>query len=538
MKRVSSVNSLLNYSFSTSTSFSPNGTGKSITNVYGRVLQLIELYRLDPFPEVARMANLIFNDIHSKAFTLKDANSMSSFSELDSPNHRQSYISNESPLMTSGNSSEYTKSTSRTSTPVREAPKHHSGRVSVSAISSPYLPHSSNYNSFMTQYTMKRTIFGRDPASEDFVKHREHKNGISESKNYEIHRSTNSFSELQACRKPLVHTSFVDWCTKHFCQPCSHSGICGCTNIELSQASLVSEWRSSLLKKYYHKAKRELENNSARYGNEMVLQKKNVEAHLVALHPFEKFVVYANAHNFSVWNYGSKVDSEPTAKFSNETPSAKITDLQLINTHENALLMVASDNGSIKVWRDLLPTTFPDISPDGNTFRVSPQLSTAFFMFEDIPFRCSDRSNHLVLCWDQQSQRILAGGDHKFVRLWDANKEMKVRDILIDTDSVTSLSTDYDHLICAGCEDGAVRLMDDRQKSCQVFAFNDRNGAIVNAKIWPVTYSESINIVSGNRSGQVCWYDKRLPNKALRMETTGQPMTAMNFHENTDVFAW
>lgn len=199
--------------------------------------------------------------------------------------------------------------------------------------------------------------------------------------------------------------------------------------------------------------------------------------------------------------------------------------------------MVAADNGSIKVWRDLLPTTFPNLSPDNAAFTLSPQLSTAFFMFEDMPFRSLDRSNLLVLSWDQRKQRIAAGGDHKYVRLWDANKEMKVRDILTDTDSITSLSTDHGHLICAGGEDGAVRLFDDRQKSSQVFSFNDRNGPIVNAKIWPESYSESINIVSGNRSGQVCWYDKRLPNKALRVESTGLPMTAMNFHENTDVFA-
>src|SRR5699024_1856863 len=116
-----------------------------------------------PFPEVAKMADLIFNDIISKAFTLRDNTAESSVSEPDSLNNRQSYISSESPLPSENHNSEFTKSTSRTSTPVREtgrsggAGKHHSGRVSVSALSSPYLPHSHNYNQFMNQYTLKRT---------------------------------------------------------------------------------------------------------------------------------------------------------------------------------------------------------------------------------------------------------------------------------------------------------------------------------------------------------------------------------------------
>src|SRR5699024_11039536 len=111
------------------------------------------------------------------------------------------------PLPSENHNSEFTKSTSRTSTPVREtgrsggAGKHHSGRVSVSALSSPYLPHSHNYNQFMNQYTLKRTIFGRDPTAEDLSEHREHTGTMREPKDCEMQHSSNSFSELQACRK-------------------------------------------------------------------------------------------------------------------------------------------------------------------------------------------------------------------------------------------------------------------------------------------------------------------------------------------------
>ena len=427
IKRVSSVNSLLNYNNSTSILSS-----KSLTNVYSRVWQLIELYKVDPYPEVFRMANFIFDEIYSKAFT-RETNSSLFISEQDSssPIHRQSYFSRESPTMVSESESENNKY-SRTSTPVRETAKHHSGRVSVSALSSPYLPHSTNYYNFMTQFTMKRTIFGREPMLEDFSE----RNGSRETKDSN-NQSNLSFSELPSCRKPLVHTAFVDWCTKHFCQPCSQSGMC-CSNIELSQSDVVGEWKSSLLKKYYEKTKRELENTSNfKNGNEIVIQRKNIEANLLSFHPFEKSVVFSNANTFSVWNYTLKADTEPV-KFSNENHDAKITDLQLINTHNKALLMTASDNGSIKIWRDIFPTTFSNVCPNDNASLVVPQLSTAFFMFEDK----STERNNLLLSWDQSKLRIIAGGEHKYLRLWDANKEMKIRDIT-NTDFITSLSTDY-----------------------------------------------------------------------------------------------
>lgn len=409
--------------------------------------------------------------------------------------------------------------------------------------------------------------------------------------------------ELQACRKPLVSTGFIDWCTKHFCQPCSHLGICSCaSSVEItSQGDMVAEWRSSMLRRYYRKIRADLEGQhhsrstggSSSASPEVIVQRRGAEASLLALHPFEKSLVSASGSSYSVWNYGQQ-----RGQYSNELPQlltattysndtnayviesggggARITDLKLINTHDRGLVMVAAEDSSVKVWADLLPTTFSSLCPEegeetvaGNSVKnggrstLTPRLATAFFIFEDGPLGSGagapsssssgggvyQRSARLRLWWEQCQQRLVAGGEHRFVRLWDANRETKIRDIvtgMADYAAVTSLASDYHHLICVGGEDGSVRLFDDRQKSNAAQIYSDRNSPIVNAMIWPGgggggggglgSADNAIHLVSGNRSGDICWYDRRSP-KAVRIESNAAPMTAMDFHENTDVFA-
>ncbi|KAJ6220879.1 hypothetical protein RDWZM_006691 [Blomia tropicalis] len=556
MKRVSSVSSIQSYGNS-SAGFLNSGTTTAAT-VFGRVWQVIELCLVDPYPEVAEMASLIFHDIGSKAFirALKEVKDMqTTSSKSGSPSnqehsesyhrHRQESPSSESQIL---DSCESYKSSSQTLTTNRGAPKHHSGRVSVSGTSSPYLPNSSNYNSFVTQYATKRSMLMRDTTAtmaEEMTETigRQHNGIISNRGDRNDLSESSSFSESsQVCRKPLVQTSYIDWCTKHFCEPCSHSGssVCGCTNIEMSQNDLVGEWRFQLLKRYYQKSRKELiDSPIIQNGQELVKRHRSIDANFSVFHPYEKCIVCAGSNHFSVWNYQTQPETEILTQFSNGGVTEIITDLHLINAHDKALIMLASDDGAVKIWRDVLPTTFANISVNDTKYSIEPKLSSAFFMFEDIPIRSPERSRNLILSWNQRTQNIIAGGDHRLIRLWDATKEMKIRDIMTGSDTIASLSTDGNHLICVGCDDGVIRIFDDRQRSnsSQVYSINDRNGAILNAKIWPENQSDSINIVAGKRSGQVCWYDQRFTCKAVRVESMNAQMTAMSFHDNTPIFA-
>lgn len=60
-------------------------------------------------------------------------------------------------------------------------------------------------------------------------------------------------------------------------------------------------------------------------------------------------------------------------------------------------------------------------------------------------FSASIGYSGLRINWDQRSQTLLAGGDTRIVRVWDADSELKLADISTGTDAcINSLSVDHD----------------------------------------------------------------------------------------------
>ena len=150
IKRVNSSTSLCNL---------PNNMSSSsisaIPNVYRTVWDLITNYASDPYPEVALMAQTVVDEMKSRVTqphnaydSLKESNSEQSLSEPNSPNNLQSYMS-ESPNSNAGHS--------RNTTPVRESLSA-SNRININ---SPF-PHLQQYTTFITPYSRKRYIFGRE----------------------------------------------------------------------------------------------------------------------------------------------------------------------------------------------------------------------------------------------------------------------------------------------------------------------------------------------------------------------------------------
>lgn len=500
------MSSLSNFGNSFSSIYSTNLVSHSLSSVYMKVWQLVDLYTLDPYPEVALMAQDIYYEIRQR---VSDNNSESSLSEPGSPN-RQSYLSSDS--------------FNKEKAPVPQP----SGRRSVSALSSPYLANTNN--PVNQKYTLKRTMFGKEPHPDDVLVPRPR----TSSRNSRVDKSTSE--SINACRKPIVHTNFVDWCTKQFSQPCSHLlGVCDCTNMESPHQDYIASWRNDLLRQYYFKCKKQLSSANHSIDFKIAGSLSYSETRHFAFHPFDKSAIVCDKYNFSLWNY---LDGTiQTHSNMNTDALASISDIQMINTHERALLMVACDDGSIKVWRDVFPYTFYNIHPEDVDTSFSPKLSTSFFIFEDMN-KNTVKEKILILDWNQRKETLLAAGDNKFIRIWDAKQERKVRDIISASEVVTSICSDYDHLICAGCSEGVVRLFDDRNASNRpVISLNDSTGSIVKAHIWPESQSHCINIVTGNQSGDIRFYDKRFP-KAVRHESMGSSITAMAFHQHTGVFAW
>ncbi|CAG2228666.1 RAPTOR [Mytilus edulis] len=145
--------------------------------------------------------------------------------------------------------------------------------------------------------------------------------------------------------------------------------------------------------------------------------------------------------------------------------SSKISTMEFVNPHDNTLLLYGSDDGAVRIWRNCLSENSD-----------SKELVTAFqAITEPIPLT---KGSGLVIDWEQESGRLLASGDVRYIRVWDSVTELKLQDIPTGADScVTSLASDSDgrSLVIAGCGDGTVRLFDRRlaPTECRVMTLRE-----------------------------------------------------------------
>lgn len=89
-------------------------------------------------------------------------------------------------------------------------------------------------------------------------------------------------------------------------------------------------------------------------------------------------------------------------------------------------------------------------------------LVTAFQALDDIVSR-NAKLYGLLTAWHQKSETIIVGGESKILRLWDAEKELKMLDIQTGSEFVVShISCAPNGLFAVGFGDGCIRIFDRR----------------------------------------------------------------------------
>ncbi|KAL5106628.1 Regulatory-associated protein of mTOR [Taenia crassiceps] len=149
---------------------------------------------------------------------------------------------------------------------------------------------------------------------------------------------------------------------------------------------------------------------------------------------------------------------------------AQVTSLELLNTlEEKSLLLTASRDGCIRVWRDY----------DGK-YGANPFLLTAWVAFENqVPLIHARRTTGvgLVTSWSDCSLHHLlhVSGDVRVVRTFDTDHEACVADLATHSDCpVTRLArpaNDNDHIFAAGFADSSVKIFDTRLSSHKAVVF-------------------------------------------------------------------
>ncbi|KAG5867572.1 hypothetical protein JTB14_029792 [Gonioctena quinquepunctata] len=246
------------------------------------------------------------------------------------------------------------------------------------------------------------------------------------------------------------------------------------------------------------------------------------------------------------WGTGAKTTTGQNK--SSRNTSSKITALEWINSQDIAMLMVASDDGGLRLWR-----------PNVGSSR-EPSLISAWQAFNELKSKYSG----IVMTWEQLTQTLISAGDSRLIRLWDAERELIAYDLNTGTDSsVTCIDSTFSSIchgnyrnyyrslqldddgfpsyhgpklgMCVvGCVDGSVRLFDRRcsPSEARVKVWMDHIGSVLTIQLRDnlvVSGSGSINqfiniyTLKGNLLNTIRLYEGFMPHRI-------GPVTCLNYH--------
>ncbi|KAL9673526.1 hypothetical protein QQ045_029785 [Rhodiola kirilowii] len=172
-------------------------------------------------------------------------------------------------------------------------------------------------------------------------------------------------------------------------------------------------------------------------------------AKTAVLQPFSPIVVASDeSEQIRVWNYE---EASLLNCFDNhDYPDKGISKLCLVNELDDSLLLVASCDGSVRIWKDY-------------TIRGKQRLVTGFFSIQGQ--KTGLRSLNTVVDWQQQSGLLYASGELPSVMVWDLEKEQLLNSIPWSSEyGISALSASQVHggQFVAGFLDGTVRVYDIR----------------------------------------------------------------------------
>lgn len=446
------------------------------SGVYSQVWRALTSLGQDPHPEVAAMARLLLRAYRDKAqssFEAKKCRKNSvSHSEPSSPSGKISYMSSDSPPPNALNAG-------------LRPPLQMPGR--------------SHQYQHTAHFSRSRKIFDRGPDVPAPVA----EDDTEEQLNARI-------------SSPLVTTGFVDWCSRYFTRPLNKAPQ---SLDPESKEYQQKEWR--FLRNAQRRAAALAERRklaSARLEEQMFSPRCPSVPICLAFHPYEAELCVAHRDSYSLWDdHGANLSTHQ-----NDNPSqTRITALTYLNAHDVSLLLLGSDDGAVRVWRNYNSSS-------------KRQLVAAFQALGDVPMTA--RGSGMVLDWDQATTTLITSGDVKVIRVWDTNQEKKVLDMPTGADyPITSLSIDHEgSLLVAGCGDGTIRVYDRRlpPTECRIMTLREHSSWIVNVHL----NVRERRITSGCVTGDVRFWELG-QSCSTHTVATHADMTAMAIHPAFDAFA-
>ncbi|KAI4374210.1 hypothetical protein MLD38_012227 [Melastoma candidum] len=244
------------------------------------------------------------------------------------------------------------------------------------------------------------------------------------------------------------------------------------------------------------------------------------------LQPFPPIVIAADENeHIRVWNYK---DAKLLNGFDNhEYPDKGISKMCLLNELDESLLLVASSDGNIRVWRDY-------------SLNGKQKLVTAF---SSIPGQKPGvRSLNTVVDWQQQSGYLYAAGELSSIMVWDLDKELLINAVESSSNSsISALSASQAHLglHAAGFVDGSVRLYDIRTPEMLVSSMRPHTKEV--ERVVGIGFQPGYDvtkIVSASQAGEIQFLDMRYPGGTyLTINAHRGSLTALAVHRHAPIIA-
>ncbi|XP_067230911.1 regulatory-associated protein of mTOR isoform X3 [Chanodichthys erythropterus] len=496
MRRVSSYSSLNSL------------IGVSFNSVYTQIWRVLLHLAADPFPDVSDLAMKVLNSIAYKATMnartqrILDSGSLTQ-SAPASPTSKGTLIhqAGGSPPMPGASSSSLTNEVPKP--PVREAPPNRP----------PYTPTLGGQAPHSQQFPRTRKMFdkGPDQTAEDGDETAAHRSFISVS----------------------LQTGLCDWSAKYFAQPVMK--IPEEHDLE-SQVRKEREWRFLRNARVRRQSQRITQRGVTRLDDQIFINRNPGVPSVVKFHPFNPCIAVADKDSICFWDWekGERLDY-----FYNGNPRyTRITSMEYLNGHDCSLLLTATDDGALRIWKNFADQRNPEMVTAWQG--LSDMLPTTRGLARRVSIYL-DRSKQggagMVVDWEQETGLLMTSGDVRVIRIWDTEREMKVQDIPTGADScVTSLSCDPQRsLVAAGLGDGSVRVYDRRMgpNECRVMTYREHGAWVVKAHLQKEPEG---HIISVSVNGDVRFFDPRMP-ESINILQTVKGLTALDIHPQANLFA-
>ncbi|KAJ8753815.1 hypothetical protein K2173_000069 [Erythroxylum novogranatense] len=327
-------------------------------------------------------------------------------------------------------------------------------------------------------------------------------------------------SSVGSERSLLPQSTIYNWSCAHFSKPLL-------TAADDSEEILVRrEEREKIalehITKCQHSAVSKINSNPiAKWDTKFELGAKTA-----LLQPFLPIVIAADENErVRVWNYdeGTLLNGFDNHDF----PQKGISNLCLLNELDDSLLLVASCDGKIRIWKDY-------------TNMGKQKLVTAFSSIQG--HKPGVRSLNAVVDWQQQSGYLFASGEISSIMCWDLDKEQVVNSIPSSSDcSVSALSASQVHggQLAAGFVDGSVKLYDVRKPDmlvCSTRPHKQKLERVVGIGFLPGL--DPGKIASASQAGDIEFLDIRNSKDAyLTIRSFRGSLTALAVHRHAPVIA-